>query len=180
MLKCYFLSYVRPPQKNLNQFLAFFGHFNLFHLTILLQLQKPDLRNLPETRFWLLLVNNQLCNIPPSWATSDINNMAGKTFFILVIHTINILMFFTFFSNFIVKVLSTLWKFRKIFLVNISHFSILHFSYIVIYQTLHKIILFCIFFRLLFILCFHTTFRTIWCNKWHVNLFIAIFFRYLN
>ena len=136
---------MRPPQKNLNQFLAFFGHFNLFHLTILLQLQKPDLRNLPETRFWLLLVNNQLCNIPPSWATSDINNMAGKTFFILVIHTNNILMFFTFFSNFIVKVLSTLWKFRKIFLVNISHFSILHFSYIVIYQTLHKIILFCIF-----------------------------------
>ena len=49
----------------------------LLHLTNLLQ--KPDLCNLPGTRFWLLLVNNWLCSIPVSWTTPDIKIMPGES-----------------------------------------------------------------------------------------------------
>ena len=63
--------------ENFNQFLATLAIFALFYLTNLLQ--KPDLRNLPETRLWLLLVNNQLCSMQPSWTTLDIDIMAGES-----------------------------------------------------------------------------------------------------
>ena len=67
------------PPKNFNHFKVIFGHFTLFHFKNLPYLQKPDLRNLPETRFWLPLVNKSICTIPPSWATPDINIMAGES-----------------------------------------------------------------------------------------------------
>ena len=35
--------------------------FTLFHLKNLLYLQKPELLNLLETRFWILMVNNSFC-----------------------------------------------------------------------------------------------------------------------
>ena len=56
------VSYGRPP-KIFQGFLALFlAIFTLFHWKNQLYLQKPDFRNLPETRFWLLLVNNTLSN----------------------------------------------------------------------------------------------------------------------
>ena len=64
-----------PPQK-IHPFLVI---FTLFHLKNWPYLQKPELRNLPKTRFWLPLVNKSICTIPPSWATPDINIMAGES-----------------------------------------------------------------------------------------------------
>ena len=49
--------------KNISRiFGPFLAIFTLFHWKNQLYLQKPDLRNLHETRFWLLLVNNTLSN----------------------------------------------------------------------------------------------------------------------
>ena len=71
-----------PPIMS-TSFWPFLAIFPLFHLTNLLYLQKREIHNLPETRFWLLLVNNSLCSIPPSWALSYIIIIAvdsrGKT-----------------------------------------------------------------------------------------------------
>ena len=67
------------PPKNFNQFSAIFGHFYPFSFDNFPLTPKPDLRNLPKNRFWPLLVNNQLCSIPLSWATPDINIMAGES-----------------------------------------------------------------------------------------------------
>ena len=85
-LKCYYLSYGRPPHKKFNHF-TFYGHFWHFlafffypiSLDKLATSPKTQPPQLPETRFWLVLVNNQLCGIPTSWATPDINIMVGES-----------------------------------------------------------------------------------------------------
>ena len=73
-----FMKYGATPKIS-TIFWPFLATFTLFHLQNLLQLQKPELRNLPETWFWLLLVNNELCSMPPSWTPPDINNMPGES-----------------------------------------------------------------------------------------------------
>ena len=65
------------PPKNLTIFRPFFTIFTLFHLKNWPYLQKPEFGNLAKTRFWLLLVNNSLCSIPPSWARSEIKEIPG-------------------------------------------------------------------------------------------------------
>ena len=67
------------PKKISTIFLPFLAIFTLFHLKNQLYLQKPDFRNLPETRFWFLLVNNSLCSIPPSGAKSYIKETPGDS-----------------------------------------------------------------------------------------------------
>ena len=71
MLKMLLVIISEAPQK----ISAIFWQF----LAILTLLQKPELRNLPETRFRLLLVNNQLCSIPPSGAPFVIKIIAWET-----------------------------------------------------------------------------------------------------
>ena len=68
---------MRPSKKNFSPFWPFLPYFTW---QICCNSKNPiDLRNLPETRFWFLLVNNQLCSKPPSWAPPDINIMAGES-----------------------------------------------------------------------------------------------------
>ena len=62
----------KAPPKNSTIFRPFLAIFTLFHFTNWPYLQKPQLGNLGETRFWLLLVNNELCSIPLSFARSEI------------------------------------------------------------------------------------------------------------
>ena len=63
-------------QKNSTIFRPFLAIFTLFHLINWPYLQKPQLGNLGKTRFWLLLVNNELCSIPLSFARSEIKEIA--------------------------------------------------------------------------------------------------------
>ena len=79
MLKMLLLVICEVPNKISTIFKPFLAIFTLFHLKNWPYLQKPELRNLPETRFWLPLVNKSICTIPPSWATPDINIMAGES-----------------------------------------------------------------------------------------------------
>ena len=65
------------PQKNSTFFKPFLAISTLFHLKKWPYLQKPELGNLGETRFWLLLVNNSLCSIPRSCARSYIKETPG-------------------------------------------------------------------------------------------------------
>ena len=70
---------MRPPKKNSITFRPFLAIFTLFHLKNWPYLQKPEFGNLAETWFWLLLVNNELCSMPPSWTPPDINIMPGES-----------------------------------------------------------------------------------------------------
>ena len=65
------------PKKISTIFRPFLAIFTLFHLKNWPYLQKPQLGNLGETRFWLLLVNNSLCSIPLSWTRSYIKETPG-------------------------------------------------------------------------------------------------------
>ena len=75
-VKMFLFITCEAPKNNSTIFRPFLAIFTLFHLTNWPYLQKPQLGNLGETRFWLLLVNNQLCSIPLSFARSEIKEIA--------------------------------------------------------------------------------------------------------
>ena len=77
MLKMLSFIICEVPQKISTIFRPFLAIFTLFHLKNWLYLKKPQLSNLGETRFWLLLVNNSLCSIPLSCARSEIKETPG-------------------------------------------------------------------------------------------------------
>ena len=79
MLKISLFIICEAPWKISTIFQPFLAIFTLFHLKNWPYLQKPELCNLPVTRFWLPLVNKSICTIPLSWATPDINIMAGES-----------------------------------------------------------------------------------------------------
>ena len=77
MLKMLLFIICETPQKIQPILKPFLAIFTLFHLKNLPYLQKPEFGNLAKTRFQLLLVNNSLCSIPPSWTRSHIKETPG-------------------------------------------------------------------------------------------------------
>ena len=77
MFKMLLFIICEVPKKMSTVFKPFLAIFTLFHLKNWPYLQKPQFGNLAKTRFWLLLVNNSLCSIPPSWASSEIKEILG-------------------------------------------------------------------------------------------------------
>ena len=77
MLKMLSFIICEAPQKISTIFKPFLAIFTLFHLKNWPYLQKPELGNLAKTRFWFLLVNNELCSIPLSYASSYIRETPG-------------------------------------------------------------------------------------------------------
>merc|ERR1712079_591266 len=79
MLKMFLFVMCEAPQGFSRIFCPFLAIFALFHWKGWLCLQRPELRNLPEAGFWLLLVNGSLCSVPPSWTPPDIVIVAGES-----------------------------------------------------------------------------------------------------